>query len=353
MDKGVKKSGFHFYIAFQRGVQAPFYMCHKSKKVVREWSNPDPTGDVPVHYLYCYQDFINPYGIGIVKLAGGTQNVLDYMRQSDVLATQLGFRPPKQIQGNADEVDEESLVYAQDANWYVGNAKVERMEISNQVYQQLPERINMYQSSLNKMIPMGDSTVSSGSGDPMQSKTPAGVKQAQASLSVDDEDFMENVDETYAMVAKSMINTHFANMQGTDLMKLDPEEQEILQKAGIEFPQDENGQPSMQLEVQWDQARATFDFEIDPEAEKTADDEKRLEGLLKVAEFRANDPNFDAVLQADGKKLDLGELYSEIISLTTDNDKIIKEISPEEQQAMQEQAQQKAMHSSRSCQARA
>jgi hypothetical protein len=123
-------------------------------------------------------------------------------------------------------------------------------------------------------------------------------------------------------------------------MKLDPEEQEILQKAGIEFPQDENGQPSMQLEVQWDQARATFDFEIDPEAEKTADDEKRLEGLLKVAEFRANDPNFDAVLQADGKKLDLGELYSEIISLTTDNDKIIKEISPEEQQAMKEQAQQ-------------
>jgi hypothetical protein len=339
MDKGVKKSGFHFYIAFQRGVQAPFYMCHK-KKVVREWSNPDPTGDVPVHYLYCYQDFINPYGIGIVKLAGGTQNVLDYMRQSDVLATQLGFRPPKQIQGNAGEVDEESLVYAQDANWYVGNAKVERMEISNQVYQQLPERINMYQSSLNKMIPMGDSTVSSGSGDPMQSKTPAGVKQAQASLSVDDEDFMENVDETYAMVAKSMINTHFANMQGTDLMKLDPEEQEILQKAGIEFPQDENGQPSMQLEVQWDQARATFDFEIDPEAEKTADDEKRLEGLLKVAEFRSQDPNFDAALQADGKKLDLGELYSEIISLTTDNDKIIKEISPEEQQAMQEQAQQ-------------
>jgi hypothetical protein len=293
-DNGVKKNGIHFYIAFQRGKEAPFYMCHKNKKVIRQWSNPDPTGDMPVHYLYCYQDFINPYGIGIVKLAGGTQNVLDYMRQSDVLATQIGIRPPKQIQGNPDEVDEDSLIYAQDANWYVGNAKVERMEMSNQVYQQLPTRMEMYQSSLNKLLPMGDSTVSSTAGDPLQSKTPAGVKAAQASLSIDDEDFMENVDETYELVAKSMINYEFANMQGTDLMKLSQDEQEILQKSGLDFPQDENGEPSMELEIEWDNARATFDFEVNAEADKTTDDEKRLEGLLKVAEMKTTDPNFDS-----------------------------------------------------------
>jgi len=106
LEKGVKKSGIHFYIAFQRGVDAPFKMVHRgSKTTVREWSNPDPTGDMPVHYMYCYQDFINPYGIGICKLAGGTQNVLDYMRQADVLATQLGMRPPKLIEGDDTNVD--------------------------------------------------------------------------------------------------------------------------------------------------------------------------------------------------------------------------------------------------------
>jgi hypothetical protein len=46
-DNGVKKNGIHFYIAFQRGKEAPFYMCHKNKKVIRQWSNPDPTGDIP------------------------------------------------------------------------------------------------------------------------------------------------------------------------------------------------------------------------------------------------------------------------------------------------------------------
>lgn len=336
--KAVKKSGIHFTICFQRGVKAPFYMYHEAMdKTVRTWENPDPTGDIPVHYLYCYQDFINPYGIGIVKLAGGTQNVLDYMRRADVLATQLGIRPPKLIEGNADEVDEDSLAYAQDANWFVGNAKVTRMEMANGVYTQLPQRIQMYQSSLNKILPMGDTTVSASAGDPLQSKTPAGVKQAQASLSIDDEDFKDNLYMTYEAVAKSMINTHFANMQGTDLMKVSDEEREVLSKAGIEFPLDEEGNPTNELEVLWDEARATFDFEVEAEEDKTTDDEQRLQGLLKVAELRQTDQMFDQKLMASGKRINDGELYASIIALTTDNDRILEDVSPEDMEAMDAQ----------------
>jgi len=155
------RTGIKFCVSQQRGVDAPFHMFHPStKKWVREWSNPDPTGDVQIHFLYCYQDFVNPYGIGIVKLAGGTQNVLDYMRQADVLATQIGARPPILIEGDADGVDLESLVYAQDAQWFAGNAKITRMEISNQVYAQLPNRISMYKTSLNQLIPVGDTSIS-------------------------------------------------------------------------------------------------------------------------------------------------------------------------------------------------
>jgi hypothetical protein len=337
-NKSVKKGGIKFCIVFQRGVDAPFYMYHHSTdQVVREWNNPDPTGDIPVHYLYCYQDFINPYGIGIVKLAGGTQNVLDYMRRADVLATQLGIRPPKLVEGNADDIDEDSLVYAQDANWYVGNAKVTRMEMANGVYTQLPNRIQMYQSSLNKLLPMGDTSISATAGDPLQSKTPAGVKMAEANLSIDDDDFKDNLYMTYEAVAKSMINTHFANMQGTDLMKLNDEERDILAKAGLEFPEDAEGEPTNELQVIWDEARATFDFEMDAEEDKTTNDEERLNALLKVVELRAADPTVEQSLMQSGKKLNLGELFGSIISLTTDNDKILEDISPEEM-AMSEQA---------------
>lgn len=331
--KNVKPKGFKFCIAVQRGVNAPFYMYHSNtNKTVREWNNPDPTGDSSIHFLYCYQDFINPYGIGIVKLAGGTQNVLDYMRQADVLATQIGIRPPIVIEGDADSADIESLVYAQDALWFIGNAKVQRQELANGVYSQLPNRIQMYQSSLQKLIPTGDTSLSAtNSGDSTQSKTPAGVKLAAANLSIDDEDFKDNLYITYAAVAKSMINTHFANMEGEDLLKLSDDEKEILIKAGMEFPQDANGETSNQLEVIWDTVRAKFDFEVDPEKDKVKEDRDKLEGLTKIAELIATDPTLEQDLAMVNKKLNKGELYAEIIALTSDSDKIIVDIGPDDE----------------------
>lgn len=347
-DKAVKQGGIKLCVAFQRGVNAPFYMyAPGTKATVREWTNPDPTGDIPVHYLYCYQDFVNPYGIGIVKLAGGTQNVLDYMRQADVLATQIGIRPPIEVAGDADSADLDSLVYAQDALWFSGNAVLKRQELANGVYQDLPNRMGMYKTSLNQLLPMGDTTISgTASGDPNTSKTPAGVKFAQANLSIDDEDFKDNLNMTYAAVSKSMINTHFARMQGTDLMKLTDDEREVMMNAGIEFPVDEAGEPTNELEIVWDDARETFDFEIDPEADKMTDDEKSLEGLMTVLQLTSNSPTIDQDLQMVGKRLNRGELLSEIIGLTSENDKIVVDMSPEDEQMMQEQQMAEQMHPS-------
>lgn len=334
-DTNVVREGIKFCVVFQRGVNAPFYMYHRGiKKTVREWSNPDPTGDVPVHFLYCYQDFVNPYGVGICKLAGGTQNVLDYMRQSDVLATQLGFRPPVSFKGDISDTDLDSIVYAQDAQWMVGNAEVQRQEISNQIYQSLPARISMYKISLDQLMPSGDTSINSGAGDTDYSKTPAGVKFQQNNLSIDDEDFKDNLYMTYEAVMKSMINIEFANMQGSDIARLSDEEREVLSNSGLEFPTDpETGEIlTNELEIIWDEARSTFDFEIDAEQDKAKDEEKRLEGLMKVAELRQSDPMFDQKLMAAGKKINDGELYSEIVSLTSDNKKIIEDVTPEDGQ---------------------
>lgn len=334
----VKKTGVHFFIAFQRGVDAPFYMCRPdtgqggspkaSGTWIRLWPNPDPTGDVPVHYLYMYQDFINPYGVGIVKLAGGTQNVLDYLSKADVLATQIGLRPPRLIQGDEDEVDEESMVTAQDANWYIGNAQVTPWNMANGIYQNLPGRMSMYQTRLQKVIPLGDQTVGGAdSGDPAVSKVPASIKARQTELSIDDDDFAENIDECWAAVSKNMINTHFANMQGSDILKLNAEEREILVKAGFPFDNDDQ----LEIEILWDNVRNTFDYEIDPDADKDIDDEAALEGKLKAYEMIKGDPQIDADLAAVNKKVDRGELLADIFAQLTDNDKIIVDIAPEDQ----------------------
>ncbi len=342
-----KPSGFKFCIAFQRGVKSPFYMYHSgTNQTVREWSNPDPTGDIPVHFLYCYQDFINPYGIGIVKLAGGTQNVLDYMRQADVLATQLGLRPPIAIEGQEEQVDIDSIVYAQDAIWFTGGAKVVRQELANGVYQQLPERMSMYKTSLNQLIPTGDTSISTGAGDPAYSKTPAGVKFQQSSLSIDDEDFKDNLFVTYEAVAKSMLNTHFANMEGTDVMKLSDEEKQTLYKIDPEqfapfmAQPDQNGltpDTTNQLEVIWDTVRSKFNFEIDPTSAITATDADQALNIQEALKTITMQVSY--YMGQDGWKFNLGEAYHSLLTkMGLENiDQILTKMTDEEKAQAQKQ----------------
>lgn len=336
--KGVKKSGHHFYIAWQRGVNAPFKLMYK-RRAVQAWSNPDPTGDVPCHYLYCYQDFVNPYGVGIVKLAGGTQNVLDYMRQAHILATQLGLRPPKQIQGDEDQVDEDSLVYAQDANWYVGQAKVERMEMANGVYSQLPNSMGMYKVSLNQFLPTGDTSIAAGSGDPQTSRTPAGVNFQAGQLSIDDEDFAENWDETWAAVSRSMINNQFANMQGDDWRRITDEQKADLIAAGAPqelFEMGADGKFKGKVKYAWDEMRAAFDFEVDSTTGFELTSQEEIQILKDTIASMTPQQNY--YLGLAGWKFDLGEAtYSLLSKMNLDNlPKMLTRMSDEEwQQAKQ------------------
>lgn len=341
-----KPKGFKFCIVFQRGVEAPFYMYHSgTNKTVREWSNPDPTGDLPIHFLYCYQDFINPYGIGIVKLAGGTQNVLDYFRQADILATQIGIRPPVAIEGQEEQVDVDSIVYEQDAVWFTGGAKVVRQEMANGVYTQMPQRIAMYKTSLNQLIPVGDTSIGTGAGDPQYSKTPAGVNFQQSSLSIDDEDFKDNLFVTYEAVAKSMLNTHFANMEGSDILKLSDEEKQKLYKIDPEQfapfmaqPDPETGKTpdtTNQLEVIWDEVRSKFDFEIDPTSAITATDADQAAGIQEVLKTITMQVAY--YMGQDGWKFNLGEAYRSLLTkMNLENiDQILTKMTDEEKAAAQ------------------
>ena len=339
-EKSVTKGGIKFCIVFQRGVKAPFYMYHKaSNQTVREWENPDPTGDIPVKYLYCYQDFNNPYGIGIVKLAGSTQNVLDELRRLHVLATQIGIRPPFTVEGNEDEVDFDSLIYAQEQPWIVGKARITERNMANGVYQGLANTIQMYKASLQNFIPMGDTGITSAnSGDPTRSRTDDGVKLQEAQLSIDDEDFKDNLYMTYEAVATNIINITFANKQGSDLLNLSSDEMKILASAGLEIPTDPvTGDPATQeLEVIWDEARATFTFEMEAEDSKEEKDAEVVDAMVKALELRAADPNFDMSMQESGYQFNLGEAYYTLMKLITKNDKIVSEISAEDQKMMEQ-----------------
>ncbi|MDB5177450.1 MAG: hypothetical protein JWN75_1118, partial [Candidatus Saccharibacteria bacterium] len=93
----------------------------------------------------------------------------------------------------------------------------------------------------------------------------------------------------------------------------------------------ETGEASNEVEMLWDNLRAKFDFEVDPASDKVKDDESKLEANMRLLELLSSRPDIEQRIEMSGKRLDLGELFVETINLMSDNDKIITDISPEDQ----------------------
>jgi len=64
-EKQINASGIKTTVCFQRGVGAPFTMFSKhleDGEILRDWKNPDPTGDLPITMQYCFETLESPYG---------------------------------------------------------------------------------------------------------------------------------------------------------------------------------------------------------------------------------------------------------------------------------------------------
>lgn len=114
------------------------------------WLNPDPTGDLPITMQYCYETLESPYGIGRIELAGPTQNVLDYMTQAHVLATQLGLQPVITASVQFESANMNSIVHAPNQIWQMGKG-IRILQNTNSVYTQFPQNFGLYKSQLQTL----------------------------------------------------------------------------------------------------------------------------------------------------------------------------------------------------------
>jgi hypothetical protein len=326
---------FKFTTVFHRGYDAPFYTfapLHESK-VVRTSANTNPTGDTPIIFTYANQDLSNPYGKGQVEVSGGTQNVLDQLTQLHVLGTQIGLQPPVKVGGPRDGLNLNTFRYAPRALWYTGNATVEPVETSSRIYSEFGSTYGLYKTQLMNLQGTTDATVSGESGNPQYSKTDAGVNMQKERTSAHDNFLLQRAHESYERLAKSMINTHIANMHGSEVVRLLDDEIERMAKTGIEMP--ETGE----LEIIWENVKGTFEFEVDSDSNKDAENNAEKEKLIEAVTIAAQDPTLDQALMATGKRLDRGELWTRVFNKLglEDIDKIIVQVSPEEQAANEQQ----------------
>jgi hypothetical protein len=332
-DKKVSSSGIKTTTCFQRGVNAPFYMFSKhlsSDELLREWTNPDPTGDLPITMQYCYENLESPYGIGRVELAGPTQNVLDYMTQAHVLATQLGLQPPKKLSGSIDTANLGSIVNTPDALWMLGSAQIDVVQPTSSVYTQFPANFGLYKSQLQTLQGRTDGSVASASGNPVFSKTPQGIQQQETRTNSQDNYLRVKADTAWAKVYEKMMNVHMAQMQGADILDIVEEDANKLLQAGFFDDNPQTPEPGVnEIPILYDEIRDTFKFEYDPRPE-TDDAEKNRN--IELLDIITSNPNIIPAIQQSGYKVDLGEIVKNIITSSGAEraDKVLVKMIPED-----------------------
>lgn len=317
---------YMFSTCFHRGSNAPFYSIIPSLngRLARTRKNENPTGDVPVILSYHTQDLTNPYGKGLVEIAGPNQNVLDYFTQADVLATQKGVSPPVKIKGAGDAATgfvESSIVHGPDARWRLGNTDVQVVETTTSVYQGLNDRMARYKTNLLTQLGSFDTSTPASAGNPQFSRTSAGVDSLDARTNVNDNFFVNAGMIGFTQLATTMMNIHMANMHGKEVFTLLEDEVERLQRGGWNL----GGNTLAFLE--YDNLRGKFCFEVD---DKTKLDPQETEGMATA--LKELTPDTVAVIERDGdKKVDLGELWIEYLSRLLPNsiDKVIVPLDAE------------------------
>ena len=331
-DKQINSSGIKVTACFNRGVEAPFYLfaSQLGDECLREWKNPDPTGDLPITMQYCYENLESPYGIGRVELAGPTQNVLDYMTQAHVLATQIGLQPPKKLSGPTDQTNFNSLTFTPDALWQLGGASVDVVNTTSSVYTQFPANFGLYKSQLQTLQGRTDGSVSAESGNPQFSRTQAGVKMQEERTNSQDNYLRNKADTSSAKMAEKMMNVHMAQMQGADLLDIAEEDQDRLNKAGFFDDNPDTLTPAMtDIPIIYEDIRTQFKFEYDPRPEADEDEKNRWLELIDIA---TSNPNVIPAVQAAGYDFNLGEAFKKVISASgTDGwDKVLVKLDPEQ-----------------------
>lgn len=342
-NRPVRSTQIKFTTVFQRGVNAPFdtFYAEGNKEdvvIVKGKTNEDPTGDLPIHFLYAYSDLFNPYGKGQIELSGGTQNVLDYMTQTHVLANQVGLQPPILIEGDRSSTDLDSMIYAPTQYWFTGNAKVSMMETSSGVLKEFPTAYGLYKNQLINMQGTSTTDLVNESEDPSKGKTPAAINTQTDRQNSHDNYLLNQTVDTFSRVFKSMLNIYFANMQGSTVVKLEADDAVRMMRVGMIPSDPKTGQPvTQQLELEWNKLRGKFDFQINPDSSRKKSNMEQVEHLENILTFIQENPYMLQYIRSTGFDLNIGEVYSEIIThLDIQNtEKILTPLTPQEKaQAM-------------------
>jgi len=341
-NKGLDTSGVYKIIhCFQRGSEAPFYSFAPAlgdNNIVRRDKNRNPTGDMPLIFLYSDIERENPYGLGLAHLVGPNQNVQDFLTQAHMFATQYGLRPAIEVHGPRDTAKLDTIKWKSDHLIFTGQTDIKPFMPSNSIYSQFPQSIGLYKTQQQELVGSKNGSVSSQSGNPNYSKTNAGVKMQQASNGTNDGFLQMRHEQAFERLATTMLNIHMANMEGDEILKIIDEEAIKLDKAGMELDHDQDGNiTSREALVEYDKMRGKFEFEVDANSSKEKAESDNADALEQEAAFIQTVSQMPPQIPMGEYIFNTGEYAAAVLREKgmKDLDKILVKQTPQEGMQMQ------------------
>ena len=331
---GTEKDAIEMVTGLQKGVKAPFFTFNPSTKtIVRTKINKDPRGKMPVDWFFGDIDGTNPLGRSIVDMIGPLQNLIDSDMQAYQYNRALALQPPVVKYGNigAFKYAPNAVIDAADDP----NAKIVPLTVDTSALTNYPQLYGLQKSQLLNLVASPDTSISADVGNPGFSKTPAGINQQQASISVDDNTIRKRWEAWFESWSETAINLYFAERTGVEVLTLDEETAAKLRKCAEEGEFDEtllNDQN--QIIIDYDTATPVLHFHVDASTSKMADNKTQLESTKMLIESLDG----SAVLQGIIPQENVLALWNKVVTLSGVEDPEEVQVDLKEFQQQQEEA---------------
>lgn len=335
-EKSTKSDAIELVTAFQKGIKAKFYTFHPGTgTVVRTKVNKDPRGAIPLDFFYGDIDGANPLGRGIIELIGGLQNLIDSDMQMYQWNRAYSMAPALQVYGNIPlsnvRLAPNQLIKMSDPTGKIVPLTVDTRSLDN-----YPALYGLQKSQLLNLVNSPDTSISADVGNPGFSKTPAGINQQQATISVDDNAVRKRFESWWESCSETLINLYFAERTGIEKLRLSDKAAEKIRALITDgkLPQDFINEKNEVL-IDYDTATPALHFRIDASTSKIKNDADSLGQLVNLLEIISNSP---VLMQTVPQEKILG-IYNSIVSVSgvEDPEKLSVDLDEfmAEQQAMQ------------------
>lgn len=324
--------------------------------VLRDIENPNKDGELPIVCKYSIPMIDDFMGMGDMERGKTMQYTLNSLWNLYLDAIKISIFPPTIL--NKDNIIASTIKWGAGAKWLVRNSvgnSVQQLAINPRGIDSFQSTYQTLNASLLNMFGTSDTSVTAGT-DPGFGKTPQALAMQQSRESAKD-----NVDRFYMEQTLSDIMRKFANLwskkqPSSTVIRMFSKELEDLAKVYPEAKDMYNVQTGKLTVNKKITGSTLYDYEIVPGSTYAINEEKQQaalremfamisQGLAMGQDGKVTSPLL-AKMEEEGKKVQLGELFTRIISGSgiMDWSKIVvdsedaqqsREVTPEEEQAMQ------------------